>query len=130
MNETKKNERAQQRFIDSADDAVSARVQALMKTQPRVLVAIDGNSCAGKTTEARKLLDETENKLKQVPSNQRVRLFNQAIHHRSALALCPRASRSEATREIRERAVRFYVDGFRQGLGAFRDQAIELREEA
>jgi len=55
MNETKKNERAQQRFIDSADDAVSARVQALMKTQPRVLVAIDGNSCAGKTTAAEQL---------------------------------------------------------------------------
>jgi uridine kinase len=41
-----------QYFTDSADVAVSERVQALLKTQPRVLVAIDGNSCAGKTTAA------------------------------------------------------------------------------
>ena len=44
-----------QYFTDSADDAVSKRVQALLKTQPHVLIAIDGNSCAGKTTAAEAL---------------------------------------------------------------------------
>jgi len=46
---------APERFADSADAAVSARVHALLNTQPRVLIAIDGNSCAGKTTAAEQL---------------------------------------------------------------------------
>ena len=39
-------------YLDQADEAISARVQALLKTQERVLIAIDGNCCAGKTTTA------------------------------------------------------------------------------
>jgi len=34
----------------AAFDAVSARVCALLRTRPRVILAIDGNCCAGKTT--------------------------------------------------------------------------------
>ncbi len=40
---------------DPADDAIAARVLALLKTRSRVLVAIDGNCCAGKTTLAERL---------------------------------------------------------------------------
>ena len=41
--------------LNQADDAILARVQALLQTQTRVLLAIDGNCCAGKTTTATKL---------------------------------------------------------------------------
>lgn len=33
-----------------AESAIASRVAALLKSKPRVLVAIDGNCCAGKTT--------------------------------------------------------------------------------
>ena len=33
-----------------AEFAISSRVAALLKSKPRVLIAIDGNCCAGKTT--------------------------------------------------------------------------------
>lgn len=36
--------------VHPADDAVAARVDALLQVRPRVLLAIDGNCCAGKTT--------------------------------------------------------------------------------
>ncbi|MCE5187941.1 MAG: uridine kinase [Eubacteriales bacterium] len=39
----------------AAFDAVSARVCALLRTRPRVILAIDGNCCAGKTTFAQLL---------------------------------------------------------------------------
>lgn len=39
---------------DALEEA-AARVNALLQTRPRVLVAIDGNSCAGKTTFAARL---------------------------------------------------------------------------
>ena len=39
-------------YLDQADEAISARVQTLLQTQERVLIAIDGNCCAGKTTTA------------------------------------------------------------------------------
>lgn len=42
-------------YLDQADEAISARVQTLLQTQERVLIAIDGNCCAGKTTTAAKL---------------------------------------------------------------------------
>lgn len=41
--------------IDQADEAVVSRVSALLALQPRVLLAIDGNCCAGKTTMANRL---------------------------------------------------------------------------
>jgi len=41
--------------VDQADEAVAARVYALLARQPRVLLAIDGNCCAGKTTMANRL---------------------------------------------------------------------------
>lgn len=44
-----------QYFTNDADADVTALVQSLLKTRPRVLIAIDGNSCAGKTTAAGKL---------------------------------------------------------------------------
>jgi len=40
---------------DSVDDVITARVLALLQTRSRVLVAIDGNCCAGKTTLAERL---------------------------------------------------------------------------
>ena len=40
---------------DPADDAIAARVLALLETRSRVLVAVDGNCCAGKTTLAERL---------------------------------------------------------------------------
>ena len=40
---------------DPADDAIAARVLALLKTRSRVIVAVDGNCCAGKTTLAERL---------------------------------------------------------------------------
>ena len=33
-----------------AESAIASRVAALLKSKPRVLIAIDGNCCAGKTT--------------------------------------------------------------------------------
>ena len=39
-------------YLDQADEAISTRVQSLLQTQERVLIAIDGNCCAGKTTTA------------------------------------------------------------------------------
>ena len=42
-------------YQDQADEAISARVETLLQTQERVLIAIDGNCCAGKTTTAAKL---------------------------------------------------------------------------
>ena len=44
-------------FINQADEAIIARVQQLLDHQPRVLIAIDGNCCAGKTTTAARLGD-------------------------------------------------------------------------
>jgi dephospho-CoA kinase len=40
---------------DPADDAIAARVLALLQTRSRVIAAIDGNCCAGKTTLAERL---------------------------------------------------------------------------
>ena len=40
---------------NQADEAMILRVQALLQTQARVLLAIDGNCCAGKTTTAARL---------------------------------------------------------------------------
>ena len=40
---------------DPADDAIAARVLALLETRSRVVVAVDGNCCAGKTTLAERL---------------------------------------------------------------------------
>lgn len=42
-------------YQDQADEAISARVQNMLQTQERVLIAIDGNCCAGKTTTAARL---------------------------------------------------------------------------
>ena len=42
-------------FSGEADSNIAARVQALLQTQERVLLAIDGNCCAGKTTMASRL---------------------------------------------------------------------------
>ena len=42
-------------YADPADDVVAARVGELLRTRPRVLLAIDGNCCAGKTTFAERL---------------------------------------------------------------------------
>lgn len=39
-------------FFGEADSELTARVYALLQTQERVLLAIDGNCCAGKTTMA------------------------------------------------------------------------------
>ena len=55
VNEPIIDKRVPQYFANSADDAVFKRVSTLLKTQPRVLIAIDGNSCAGKTTAAEEL---------------------------------------------------------------------------
>lgn len=40
---------------DPADDAIAARVLALLEARSRVIVAVDGNCCAGKTTLAERL---------------------------------------------------------------------------
>ncbi len=40
---------------DPADDEIAARILALLKTRSRVIAAIDGNCCAGKTTLAERL---------------------------------------------------------------------------
>ena len=37
-------------FSGEADQEIAARVNALLQTRERVLIAIDGNCCAGKTT--------------------------------------------------------------------------------
>lgn len=42
-------------FSNDADAEILARVQALLKAQERVIIAIDGNCCAGKTTLAERL---------------------------------------------------------------------------
>lgn len=54
-NDNRLDKRTQEYFTDDAGAAVSARVRVLLKTQARVLIAIDGNSCAGKTTAAEAL---------------------------------------------------------------------------
>ncbi len=41
--------------VDQADGPIAARVHELLNTQERVLLAIDGNCCAGKTTMAARL---------------------------------------------------------------------------
>lgn len=41
--------------VDQADEAVAARVNELLASQGRALLAIDGNCCAGKTTTAARL---------------------------------------------------------------------------
>jgi uridine kinase len=43
------------RFTDQADDEITARVYELLRKKPRVIIAIDGNCSAGKTTAAAKL---------------------------------------------------------------------------
>ena len=40
---------------DPADDVIAARLLALLETRSRVVVAVDGNCCAGKTTLAERL---------------------------------------------------------------------------
>ena len=40
---------------DPADDEIAARILALLEAHPRVIAAIDGNCCAGKTTLAERL---------------------------------------------------------------------------
>ena len=40
---------------DPADDEIAGRILALLKTRSRVIAAIDGNCCAGKTTLAERL---------------------------------------------------------------------------
>jgi len=84
----------------------------------------------GKHDRARQLMEETELKLRQIPPGTQNRLFNLAIHYRTVLALCPRTSRSTETRDLRARAVRFYLDGFRDGYGAFGEIAISVKDEA
>ncbi|MEA4869688.1 MAG: uridine kinase [Christensenella sp.] len=42
-------------FFNEADQAIAAQVNTLLQTQERVLLAIDGNCCAGKTTTASRL---------------------------------------------------------------------------
>lgn len=84
----------------------------------------------GKLDRARALLDETDLKLRQIAPGTQNRLLNVAIHYRSALELCPRNSRSSETKDLRARAVKFYMDGFRNGYGAFADIAISVRDEA
>ena len=42
-------------IADPADDTIAARVLALLETRSRVLVAVDGNCCAGKTTLAERI---------------------------------------------------------------------------
>ena len=42
-------------FSGEADQEIAARVNALLQTRERVLIAIDGNCCAGKTTMAARL---------------------------------------------------------------------------
>ena len=44
-------------FSGEADQEIAARVNALLQTRERVLIAIDGNCCAGKTTMAARLGD-------------------------------------------------------------------------
>jgi len=45
----------QNRFTDQADDEIAVRVSELLREKPRIVVAIDGNSSAGKTTAAAQL---------------------------------------------------------------------------
>lgn len=42
-------------LFSDADNEIQARVRALLETQERVIIAIDGNCCAGKTTLAERL---------------------------------------------------------------------------
>lgn len=84
----------------------------------------------GKQDVARGLMEQTELKLRQVSPGTQNRLMNLAIHYRSVLALCPKGSRSSETREIRARAVKFYLEGFRNGYGAFADIAVSVKDEA
>lgn len=47
--------KTQDLFIDQADDAIAARVDELLRAKERVLIAIDGSCCSGKTTAAARL---------------------------------------------------------------------------
>ena len=42
-------------FIGDADQEIVRRVNALLLSKPRAIIAIDGNCCAGKTTMATRL---------------------------------------------------------------------------
>jgi uridine kinase len=44
-----------ERFLEDVYRAISARAEELLKNRDRVLVAVDGNCCAGKTTSAARL---------------------------------------------------------------------------
>lgn len=84
----------------------------------------------GNITEARRLLEETDSRLRQAPPSTMIRLFNQAIHYNNVLELCHKDARSEGTKDMRKRAVRFYVEGFKNGYGAFREKAVAVKDEA
>lgn len=83
----------------------------------------------GRPEKARKLVDETELLLRQVPRDVRVRVFNMAIHARNVLDLLPKDSRSAETVETRARAVRFFHEHYRAGFGAFEAQVLATRDE-
>lgn len=95
----------------------------------RVILRTQLERLSGNTEEARKLLEQSEQLMNQLPASTRIRLFNTATHNRSIIELCPKDSRSEATRELRRKAARFFVDGFRRGMGAFQEMAIRLRDD-
>ncbi len=55
MNEQPAPRREPNCFRGAADEAVASRVAALLAIRPRVIVAVDGNCCSGKTTAANRL---------------------------------------------------------------------------
>lgn len=84
----------------------------------------------GRREQARELLESCDRLMRGIPAGTQNRLMNLAIHYKSALELCEPKSRSESTRALRASAVNFFVTGFKQGMGEFRDMAIAVRNEA